>query len=249
MKPDFLGIGAQRCGTTAMSQFLRHNAQVYMPRKEMAFWHKAYPARSPEAYFEEFDAAPSGATACGEFTPTYFCFPHVPELVARFLPDCRFLVLLRDPVDRAYSNYHMPSPVWVRNRERAVCDPRYSFTAIIDRALTGEIRGGLIDQGHYAEHLERWFMHFDPSRFLILSFDALRHRPHETVARAEAFLGVEPSPPGEYPRVRGYARYESGPMAPEDRRRLAGHFAPWNRRLARLLGAKAAAEFPWLEGL
>jgi hypothetical protein len=127
-------------------------------------------------------------TAIGEATPHYLWSPTAPARIAERIPQARIIVSLRNPIDRAFSDYlHM----------RTVGAVRRSFREQIAANLRDTRRQiGLdwpfLEYGHYHEQLSRWFAHFPRSQFHISLYEQLEHRPLELLASLQAFLGVEP---------------------------------------------------------
>ena len=104
MLPTFIGIGAQRAGTTWAYNCLAEHPQVFMTRKkEQHFFYVNY-SRGLDWYAAQFAGAGS-AVARGEITPDYLYHPEALANIARDLPDARLFVILRNPIDRAVSAY------------------------------------------------------------------------------------------------------------------------------------------------
>jgi len=151
-------------------------------------------------------------------------------------------VLVRNPVDRALSQY---------NHEVALGRESLSFDEALaaeDERLRGEVERLVADpryfsrdwwshtykaRGRYAEQLDRWLAVFPRDQLLIVPSDDLAAEPAETHARVLEFLGAPPHRLDAYPRV--YER-EYEPMGPETRARLTAEFEEPNRRLYGLLG-------------
>ena len=134
---------------------------VDLPRdiKETKFFER-YHSRGIEWYAGLFRHC-RGDKPIAEICP-YLAGPRAPEWIAEIIPDCKFIVTLRDPVDRMYSHYKM-----MRG---------YAFTRLpVEEALQ---RDRYLAQGSlYAANLERWFAVFPRERFLITLYDDLRKRP------------------------------------------------------------------------
>src|SRR5690348_836405 len=112
--PDFLVIGAQRGGTTSLYQYLQvHPFIEPATTKEVHFfdrrfhkglaWYRGHFPTALEKYRAEH--LRGGMFLTGEATPSYLFLPYIPKRVVRVLPHARFIVLLRNPVERAYSHY------------------------------------------------------------------------------------------------------------------------------------------------
>jgi hypothetical protein len=178
----------------------------------------------------------------GEATPYYLFHPAVPSRVADSIPDARLIVLLRNPVDRAYSHYQ---------KMRRMGFERLSFEDAIaaeDERLAGEEerlaadtryrsephrRHAYIARGHYADQLERWLAHFPRDQMLVLLAEDYFARPAEAHARTLDFLGL-PQRELAQPRTDSPPAYE--PLDASLRVSLEQLFAKSNARLSLLLG-------------
>lgn len=254
--PEFLIIGAQKAGTTSLFAHLNDHPAVWMPPwKECHFY--SGPWRPLSVYRGFFPTAGTRRRIqrelgqplrLGEATPYYLFHPRTPAWVARTLPDVKLIVILRDPVDRAYSHYRH----CVRRGTESL-----SFEEALD-AEAGRTAGTherlarsplatsdahrhhtYVARGHYAEQLERWFDHVDRDRVHVAIFEQLFDDPGPALARIESFLDLPPREAATVPRRN--AGTESAAMADATRRRLAATFAESNRRLERLLGI----DLPW----
>jgi hypothetical protein len=255
--PDFLIIGGQRCGTTSLYYYLRAHPQV-LPAlaKEVHFlslhwsrgegWYRAqFPLRARKT-----SRRPAPLTF--EATPYYLAHPLAASRAAQLLPEAKLLVLLRDPVSRAWSHYrHMvrlgleplsfeeaiaQEPIRLAGEvERLKADPHYD--AVRYR------RYSYLARGAYAEQLGRWLAHFPPDRFLVLGSERLLADPAGGYARVLGFLGLPPWTPSAFPL---HTRNPKGPsdMPTEIRRRLQEHFAPATQQLQQLL-RRTGMDDPW----
>ena len=174
------------------------------------------------------------AAVTGEASPQYLFHPGVPQRVRATLPDARFIALLRNPVDRAYSSYRL----MVHRRheplsfEDALASERERLSRL-DRGRRGPRRRSYAKRGLYLEQLERWLAVFPRERFLILKSEDLNDDPERIVHQTLAFLGLPPWTPSDF-TAHNSGRYP--PMDPATRKRLAEYFAPHNRRLYAFLG-------------
>lgn len=224
-KPSIVGIGAQKAGTTWLSQMLSQHPQVWLPPfKEAQFfnhrfvpehrqwlpWHfrrarqnleKRYAAKGealpPEMaewldritrgemftnhwYKQVFAPAPAGTQPC-DITPEYSTLPDEGvAFVETFLPQAKFIYMIRHPVDRAISQLKM-------NLTRKGRAPKgvAGWMAEIDDPV-------LYDRGDYATYVPRWTARFGPERLLILPFGAIAADPAGVMARVEAHCGLSP---------------------------------------------------------
>lgn len=243
--PDFLILGAQKAGTTALYAYLRWHPQITGPSfKEVSFFDRHY-AHGERWYRAHLPVRRRGLV--GEASPSYLFHPLAPERVAKMLPGARLIALLRNPVDRAFSHYQ---------HEVALGREELSFEDALareDERMEGEVERMLRDpsyfsygwwnytyaaRGRYAEQLARWFAAFPREQLLVLLTDELAADTAAAYRRVLAFLGVDAHGLDAYPRI--FER-EYGGMSPATRARLDEEFAGPNRRLAELLGR----ELPW----
>ena len=241
--PDFLIIGAQKAGTTALYAYLRRHPAITGPSwKEVSYFDRHY-GRGEAWYRGNFpNRVRARGKLVGEASPSYIFHPLGPERVKALVPEARLVALVRNPVDRALSHYHHEvalgrEPLRFEDaldaeedrlrgeEERLAADPSYFSRAWWSHAYKS--------RGRYAEQLERWLAVFPREQLLILPSEDLGGEPERTHARVLDFLGAAPHRLDAYPRV--YERqYEA--MSPETRERLAAEFEAPNRRLYELLG-------------
>ncbi|HVS85448.1 MAG TPA: sulfotransferase domain-containing protein [Gaiellaceae bacterium] len=247
--PDFLVIGAQRAGTSSLyNALVRHPLVVRAAVKEVQYF-SLFSEKGDGWYRAHFPlrARLRAGQRTGEATPYYLFHPRAAERAAAVVPEARLVVLLRDPVERAISQYHF--------QRRLGFEPLETFEAALDaeeERLAPELPRVLdepgfagfahqhfsyVSRGEYAEQLERWFAVFPRERFLILESGELWSDPAGSYAKTLAFLGLPPHELG-YPH-RNAGDYPE--IDPAIRARLRDRFAPSNERLFDLLGRR----FDW----
>lgn len=181
--PDFLIIGAAKAGTTSLWRWLGAHPDVYVPHeKEVHFFDRDVRwALGPAWYATHFDGA-GDAKRVGEATPEYLTTPAAPARVAAIVPHAQLIVVLRDPVDRAYSHY------W---HVRAWGGEPRTFEEVVEATLRGDpgVRNYL-GHGRYLEHLKRYEEHFPRKQFLALRFEDVVDRPRAAFADVCRFLSV-----------------------------------------------------------
>lgn len=239
--PDYVIIGAQRAGTTSLYKYLCDHPHVGAAyRKEVHYFDRFYDKGWAWylAHFPQRGQYP----VVGEASPFYLFHPEVPHRLRVALPAAKLIVLLRNPIDRALSQYHQKrrkqnedlglEEALAREEERLADDD--------DPVSAAWRHHSYLRRGYYAEQLERWFAVFPRDRFLILRSEEFFADPVAGLHQAQAFLGLEPAMPK---RLKAHHMAEYPPMDAALRRRLADHFAPHNARLAQLLGRR----FGWDE--
>ena len=179
-EPNFLVIGAQRAGTTWLDAALRAHPQIYLPerRKEIHYFDEHY-ARGGHWYREFFHAAAQrpGLKAIGEITPRYLFDPFVPQRIARDFPSMRLIAILRNPAERAYSQFGMHI-----GRKGASGD---DFRAFLQE------NPDAYDRGLYHAQLERYRSHFPASQMLVLIFEEVMSARHAALAQVCRFLELD----------------------------------------------------------
>src|SRR5262245_53862877 len=222
--PHFVVIGAQRCGTSwTYRRLTAHPPILPAWRKEIHFFDldDAY-ALGPPWYRAHFPRTPRGAIT-GEATPAYLFVPEALPRLAALLPKARLVVLLRDPVDRAYSQFQLG------RRRRG--DDR-TFESVLEgqehRARSGLGSAGFLLRGHYADQLVRLFEFYPREQVLILRSEDLFAQPVAVLGQLFAFIGVPA------PTVLDLAPDRTFPyekMRADTRARLVEYYRPHNQRL------------------
>lgn len=239
--PGAVILGAQKCGTTSLHGYLVQHSGVIAPlRKEVHYFDVNY-GRGERWYRAHFGRAGEPGLNL-DSSPYYLFHPLVPQRLQALLPHAKLIVLLRDPVRRAYSHY------WhERDRGREPLSFEDAIAAEPDRigqAAEQLARGDIeasdahrsfsyVARGRYAEQLERWYARFPREQVCVLRFESLAQEPLVVLNRTLAFLGL-PALERVQLEKRNVGKYP--PMASATRERLQAVFEPENRRLEQLLG-------------
>ena len=240
--PEFVIIGAQRSGTTSLYSWLCSHPDIApAARKELHYFDDRY-HRSDRWYRSHFPIR-SPHKLAGEASPYLLFHPLAPERAARALPsDTRFIVLLRDPVERALSHYWFtrskhkePEPL-----KRAFDLEGVRLSGETERVQNGEIskahrRYSYVSRGEYAVQLRQWFSAIPRERFLILESERLFAEPPSRLVTD--WLGVRPNalPFPESNHAERVDEFESTDVA-DVKERLRDHFKTHNQDLFELLG-------------
>jgi sulfotransferase family protein len=233
--PAFLIIGAKKCGTTFLYDLLtRHPHVEPAAKKELHYFDILYEEESIKWYRRCFPAPrwkDGRRTITGEATPYLDASHVVPERVARMLPRARVIALLRNPVDRAYSDYQQ-----ARRKGR---EP-LTFEEAIEVEKTQTLaRRKYLSRSTYADHLLRWSRFFAEEQMLVLKSEDFFERTQDTLECVLNFLGL-PNWELEASEKRNKGKYEAK-MDPTTRQRLEEYFEPHNERLYEHLGV----DFEW----
>ncbi len=257
--PGFLVLSAGRCGSSSLFAILCTHPQVMAPSFKELHYFDLNSARGLDFYRRYFPLTAHRRArerqlglpvVTGEATTYYLLHPAVPDRVTAALPDVKLVVLLRDPVDRAYSHYQLS----VRNgveplsfedaldaeeerlagaEERLLADPAYDrpshrFHSYVARGL-------------YLPQLQRWHARVQPGQLLVVCAEDLFEHPHATIDELTAFLGLALHP-GPLPEPRNRAEYED--MRPETREVLRRRFTLPNEQLEAYLGRELGWQRP-----
>ena len=246
--PDFLIIGAQRAGTTSLFRALSQHPQLYpsQPKEVHYFDGGGHPgadnyARGEAWYRSHFPlrAAMGADGKAFEASPLYLYHPQAPARLHALLPQARLIMLLRDPAERALSQYffeqrrgHEPLPLMEAlqaEEQRLQSTPEVSFH-----------HHSYKTRGHYAEQLQRYLALFPREQLLILPAERWFNEPQGILQEVCAFVGVSsfPSPP----ELRNDASQRPArAIDPAVHAYLCDIFTPHNQALFALLGE----EFDW----
>lgn len=216
MKPDFLIIGTQRGGTTSLHHLLSAHPQIRMAKvKELHFFNRLY-SNGINWYMDQFKEE-SGASKfhSGEATPAYLYHPLVPERVAKHLPDVKLIVMLRDPVIRAFSQFMM-----IRKRGREAESDfmealkleagRLSNLRPIDdeQAAPDDFSGfyqfSYQKRGLYGEQIERWLQCFTLDQFHFIKSEEFFASPEKSLQSLYAFLEIAEIMPDTFPKLNSH---------------------------------------------
>lgn len=257
VNPVFMMIGIQKGGTSWLSERLNEVRLLQRSNpKEIRFfsdhgWKKSFDSMPDDAVRQCYHAhwKPEGKPIWFEASPGYLARQAAAERIARYFPATKFLVLLRDPVLRAFSAYNM----WVRNRGfsqsfREAFEPVVKHITSVRKSVDDETafydsvsdnrERRLFTHGLYYHHLKIWFSFFPRDRFFILTTKQLNDR--EKLAELLGFIGIDPQlttdmrldevPPN---------RHTGDPIARADADRLNAFYDEYNNKLFDLLGVES----------
>jgi hypothetical protein len=179
---DFVGVGAARSGTTWLARCLAEHPRIWIPpAKELHYFDNDTVYEPTLARLREaFRSAPSDRLL-GEFTPRYLLSPRALERIHAAFPGVRVLLCLRDPVERAHSQF-------CYFRFNMGKEPEADFT----RALTGFYRDDYLTKSLYAGALKGLYALFPRARVHVVLYDDVRGRPEVVLREVFDFLGTDP---------------------------------------------------------
>jgi len=251
--PDFLIIGAPKCGTTSVYDYLIRHPNIFPAKeKEVQFFNSdsnvGYRSYFPTVFTKYYKKSiQKQSFITGESTPHYLYSDKAPERVKRLIPHAKLIIILRNPIDRSYSHYNFH----VKNRNLKV-----SFEKCIQREMDQKrnpdndstkfetvneiIKSGsypYLEDGIYVDKMEKWMEIFPQNQFLILEINELKN-PQKFFTKIFEFLQVLNHEIKNIDK-KNVGKYEK--MDNKTRDMLIEYFKPHNDRLCKFLGQK----FDW----
>jgi hypothetical protein len=248
--PDFVIIGAQKAGTTSLFRYLVEHPEVIGPaEKEVHFFDgryergmRWYRSRFPLRAALERRARDGRRKLTFEASPYYLAHPFVAARMHEHLPDVKLVVLLRDPVERAWSHYRDNVSRGTESEPflealRAEAERLAPGLANIARGIDPgpEYRNyGYVERGKYADQLEGWFAVYPREQFLIVESGDLFEDSAATYTRVLRFVGLDL--PSRMPAFDVFNATPDAGLDDDARELLEAAFARPNRALASLVG-------------
>jgi len=249
-KIDFIIIGAQRCGTTSLFKNLISHYLITGPTHKEIHYFDINFSKGIDWYFKQFPSISKNfdekqKPIIGESSPYYIFHPLAAKRTSEVFPDVKLIVLLRNPVDRAYSHYNhairqgnetlsfeeaiKAEPQRLMGQEKIIIDGGYSP---IHRRLS------YLSRGIYVDQLKVWRRFFTKDQFLILKSEDFYENHKSTLNQVFQFLNL---PAFEIKDFKKYQSFNYPDMKEETRKFLIDFFKPHNERLYEYLGR----DFQW----
>jgi hypothetical protein len=252
--PDFMIIGMQKSGSSALYDYIIKHPNVYPAlRKETHYfelkkgtrWYKSYfPTVFTKFYVTKIKKQ---IFLTGEATPNYTFFPFSAEKIKQMVPNAKFIVIMRNPVDRTFSQYQMKVRKHQESlsfedslkqennrliREANVSDDEYYNSKNFNRFA-------YITRGRYAEQLEIWFKIFPKENIFTISTEELEKDQTGTMKKIFEFLNLSEYTINDLEKV--FTGNYKDKINSETRKKIVEYFKPHNRKLYELIGK----EFDW----
>jgi hypothetical protein len=242
-KPDFIIIGAQKCGTSTFFHHLKRHPDLRLPgKKELHFFDDHF-TDGIQWYLNYFTGHNSpGVPFCtGEASPYYFFHPLVPTRIYQTYPGIKLILLLRNPVNRSYSQYqhmkrkgrislsfehciHLESKILEGRKEDFYKEENHSD--LMYR------RFSFLARSRYAEQLSAWYRYFPKEQIHIIRSEDYFSNPEQIFNEVFQFLEL----PSFLVKVsRKHRSSDYPPMKPETRQLLQEYFKPFNQQLYQLV--------------
>lgn len=254
--PDFIVVGSQKCGTTSLYQYLKNNPDFYFPPKEIGFfthqisddirWYRGHFPSVVEKWKNRYLF--QKRIISGDVDPAYILDPHALHRISNIIPKAKIVLLLRNPVDRAYSHYNHCVRDGVENLsfENALIAEPKRIGEQWRKMISGEKYDGLqiyrysyLGSGEYVNQVDVLLSIFPKDRILFLEAENFFMNPNVEIQKVLEFLNL-PKWEMERPKVHNQGKYHK--MDVELRKKLIDHFRPFNQKLYNAIG-----KFDWDE--
>lgn len=224
---DFVLCGTQKGGTTALDAYLREHPELCMAnRKEVHFFdnEEHFANRNPDySKYHAYFSPKKTHKVLGEATPIYMYWDESPKRIFKYNPEMKLIIILRNPIERAYSHWNM---------ERSRNADNLSFRDAINtenercrEALPYQHRVfSYIDRGHYVDQLRKIWEYFPREQVLVLKNEDLKQNPYDTLNQVANFLGVT-----QFNNIEGknvHSRPYESHISPEEKTFLKAIFDP-----------------------
>ena len=258
--PDFLILGPGACGTTSMLELYLRSHKDILPSKinEIEYFHTKhtnsinwYKVFFPTIFRKTFRSMCGKKTLTGEASGNYILNPNAPKRIKKILPNVKFIVMLRNPVDRTLSHYKRRIR---NNKEKKSIEAAFEYESNHfekefydykknEDSIALYPRTSYLDRSRYYEYVENWLKYFPKEQFLFINSNEYFENPMQEYNRILKFLNLSP----HYPKIKGKrgisppGLYDDIEIKPETIDFLKKYFLSWNNKLFNLIEMK----FDW----
>lgn len=241
--PEFVIIGAQRCGTSSLYYNLMHHPDLNLPHGELHFFDKFWDL-GVEKYKRHF---PDDGKICGEKTPSLIFLPHVHQRMMMAIPEAKFILVLREPVARAFSGWklnHARGNAMNYTFEQAIAYELLSKMDALDHLNINSTRDetqfamhmSAVRRGFYIDQIEHFLKYFEREQLHIVIFERMIANTQDELDKIFDFLGVNSI---KYFKFEYRSMVNVGYALQENvRQMLRNYYKPYNERLFEFLGTE-----------
>jgi tetratricopeptide (TPR) repeat protein len=234
--PDFIIVGATKCGTTSLFVYLNQHPQVLSPhKKEINFFNRNFEMGVPW-YLAHFPAiADADEFITGEASPIYLYDEQVIQRVKQLFPETKLIVMLRNPLDRTISEYYHAVNHGLENRSFIeIIEFEKELLATQPRSKVMQNFGYLLNS-IYVEKVAKWMTNFPTENILIIESESFFKEAKVIMAKTWDFLDL---PHIAYEQDIHHNIGSYPPVTPEIKQKLQEFFIPYNQELEQYLDRK-----------
>lgn len=175
--PDFIGLGAQKAGTSWIYACLHEHPEVYIPQKDIHFFSRERNWKNGTSWYQSIFSTCPNAHKTGEYSTSYLYDAQSPKRIFDLCSNTKLIVCLRNPVDRAYSNY-------INDIKAGRISKDVSFLR------ASKEHPEYLEQGLYAQQIVRYLEYFPKDRLLIMCYEDIKENPLGFIQEIYEFIGV-----------------------------------------------------------
>jgi hypothetical protein len=213
VKPSFMIIGVQKAGTSSLYHYLSQHPQIITPKEKELHYFDTAVATPDKPYLEMFPKSYLTKKISFDATPRYIYFPGTAKKIYEFDPNMKFVVVLRDPVKRAFSAWNMYRQMQndekrqlqfiaheqINEREKLhsylykekfPSFEEWSNTELSNSFDANIIEPSIIRRGYYKMQIEAYLKYFNLDSFLFLDFDSFKLDVKDNLNRVTRFIGI-----------------------------------------------------------
>ena len=250
--PDFIIIGSTKSGTWTLTDFLMQHPNIFMERNlhffeynqsdQISWYRKFFPT---ESYKSKIEKKTKQKFIVGENTSTYLFHPLVPKRIKELLPNAKLIINLRNPVNRAFSNYNhqVKQKFEIRTFDDAI-NSEFLRMELLEKNPDLKINNpdfdnavifNYIRHGIYVDKIRTWFELFPREQIQILPTNLLTNEPRKFLKITFDFLGISDYPIENLKKT-NVGNYNK--MNETTKKRLSDFYEPHNEGLFELIGKK-----------
>ncbi len=247
-KLDFLILGSQKCGAEALFGYLENHLQIIKEGTKQIHFFELNFDRGVDWYSKQLMRSVAGdKVLLGERTPYYIYHPLVAQRVYKCFPDVKLIVMLRNPVQRAWLHYNLEVAIGCEKLEfeKAIASEGDRLKGEVEKIRSDEgyysfnhQHYSYVSRGIYVDQIKNWLDYFPREQLLFLKYEDFQANPAKVFSRVVDFLDISVIAVSEY-EINSAEDYSKMPEAIEQE--LSDYFKPYNQELSDLL----KEDFSW----
>ncbi|WP_432409969.1 sulfotransferase domain-containing protein [Rasiella sp. SM2506] len=213
VKPSFMIIGVQKGGTSSIYHYLAQHSQIIAPKQKELHYFDTFNPTPNQAYLKFFPKSYLTKKISFDATPRYIYYPGTAKKIYDFDPKMKFIVVLRDPVKRAFSAWNMyrqmaldplKKEISMKNQEKNPLDRNFnyfyskefpSFYEWINFELSDDfpneiLEPSIIRRGHYSKQIQEYLKYFSRESFIFIDFKNLKTLTMQSLNEISDFLKI-----------------------------------------------------------